>query len=99
MAATAAFRDLHSVGGTVGNRADRSNPAGSEPVEVFQADLEDTPVAAQPEVVLAVFENLINDVMEQPVLCGERGELTVPESIKPTAVGADPEIAGAVLVE
>src|SRR5262245_4197013 len=98
MAAAVAFPDLHSIGRAVGNRVNRLEPSGSELVEVLPVDLEDAPVAAQPEVILPILKNLVDHVVKQPVLGTKGCELAVPEPVQATAISANPEGARAIFI-
>ncbi len=60
----------HAVRGAVSNGRDRGNPTAGKIVELLFANVKDALAATQPQVLLAIFQNSINEVIKQAIAGG-----------------------------
>src|SRR5262245_25266359 len=91
-----ALRSLHAVHNAVPNTGQGSNEPS---VKLFDCKLwqaEDAVIAGHPEPLLVVLQNLVNDILPQPVSGCVRGEFPAFVPRQP-ALGSQPECAFGIL--
>ena len=89
----------HPVGRAVRKRLHGRNSSVGEIGQLTQAGPVDALVGAHPEIALVVLEDLVRKVVVQAVACADPGKPAVLVSVQATAVRADPELPGMVLVK
>src|SRR5688572_14568251 len=70
IAAAGTLARHHSVCGAVRNGCDRGNRSEGKLIELFFTNAKDTFAAAQPQVVLAIFQDSVNNIIKQAVVSG-----------------------------
>ena len=75
IAAAAALARHHAVCSAVSNRRDRGNRSVGKLVELFFANVKDAFAATQPQVVSAVFQNAVDNIVKQAIARRVGGKL------------------------
>src|SRR5205807_2415600 len=98
MKTTRAFQALHPLCATVGNGTDLHRFAGGNVFQFTTSHAKDSLVAAQPEIAMAIFEDLRNHVVRQAVRSG-KGRKLAPGEPRQACAGADPERALRITID